>query len=157
MCPSTKIKSSSSKLLTHLTVCMALLCECQGDRIHGYFSSGDHRAVPFGPPMRAMGYGSRGPFTGRGRCSDRKLNLEVSLRMEKRPCHFMFGLWGDWDILPTSSGEDDICHIAGNQGPNKMETHTSLLLTHKIIELQVTTCVYFLFSYPSVTVFWLNC
>lgn len=29
-----------------------------------------------------------------------------------------------------------------------METHTSPLLTHKIIELQVTICVYFLFSYP---------
>lgn len=27
-------------------------------------------------------------------------------------------------LMPTYSGEDDLCHVTGNQEPNKKETHT---------------------------------
>ena len=56
----------------------------QADHTLGCFSSGGHRAVPSGPPKRGCGLqGALGYSLGTGRCSDRKLNLEESLRVEK--------------------------------------------------------------------------
>ena len=73
---------STLKLLTYLIVYMAILCGCQADCTQGCFSNGGHRTIPSEPLVRGS-RPSQWHSLGRGRSSDRKLTLEVSLRMEK--------------------------------------------------------------------------
>lgn len=71
---------STLQLLTHLTY--GSFVWMSGWLCSGHFSSGGHWAVPSGPPLR--GYGpSWWHSLGRGRSSDRKLNMEVNLKLEK--------------------------------------------------------------------------
>lgn len=158
---------STSKLLTRLIVDITLLCAPQVDCALGCFSNGGHRAVSSGPPVR-----SRVTFPGERQGLRRETELGRKFkflprkgRRKKwyltfsRPRLLKCGIWGVETFMKlTLSGKDDLCHITGNQEPNRMDTTPPSIHTQDCTVTSYNVFISFLVIHqPSLTVLWLNC